>query len=76
MFYFLRFYLFEREQARGGAKREGQADSCLMWSLTEAGAQSHDPEIMTGAEIKSWMLNRWKHPGTPSLPVFDQNTIC
>lgn len=33
-------------------------------------AQSHDPEIMTQAEIKSQMLNRLSHSGTPPHPLF------
>jgi len=62
--------LRERERKRectgGGAERkeEGQADSMLSVEL-DLRAQSHDPEIMTGVEIRSWTLNRLSHPGTP-----------
>ena len=28
-------------------------------------AQSQDPGIMTWADIKSWTLNRLRHPGAP-----------
>ena len=54
----------ERERFRG-AVEEGERISsrlpteCGAWH----GAWSHDPEIMTWAEIKSWMLNRLSHPG-------------
>ena len=34
------------------------------------GPRSHDPEIMTWAEIKSRMLNWVSHPGAPRICVF------
>jgi len=56
----------EPEQGEGQRKREN-----LQKLPTERGAlrgaQSHDPEIMTLAKIKSWMLNWINHPGTPKL---------
>jgi len=38
---------------------------------SQPGAQSHNPENMTRAEIKSWMLNRLNHPGTPEIQVLE-----
>ena len=32
-------------------------------------AWSHDPKVMTWDEIKSWMLSRLSHPGTPWLLI-------
>ena len=50
------FFLFlEREGAEQGALHR---------------AQSHDPEIMTRAKIKSQMLNCWSHPGTRDIEYF------
>ena len=40
----------------------------------DVGAQSHDPEIMTCAEIKSWMLNQLSHPGTQEIISFKSDT--
>ena len=39
----------------------------------QSGVPSHGREIMTGAEIKSWMLNQLSHPGT--LGARPSNTI-
>ena len=36
------------------------------------GARSHDPEIMTWAEIKSWTLNQLSLPGAPHFDFLKQ----
>ena len=45
-----------------GAERESQADS-PMSAEPDMGLSLNNPEIMTSAEIKSWMLNWLSHPG-------------
>lgn len=64
---FTDFYLFiwrERECSGGGmeaeAERESQAGPLL--NGDQCGAGCHDPEIMTGAKIKSPMLNPLSQP--------------
>ena len=50
--------------------KQGQRESGLPAELrAPRGGQSHDPEIMTWAEIKSQILNGPSHPGAP-------NTLC
>jgi len=49
-----------RGGAEGKGKRESQADS-------KPSLEPHDPEILTRAEIKSWMLNQLSHPGAPRM---------
>ena len=52
------YLLIEREQEEGQKERERESQA---YSLPEHGAwlcsQSHNPEIMTWAEIKSWMFD-------------------
>ena len=77
---FFKIYLFiwerERERERAwagaGAEIEGefQAESLLSME-PDTGARSHNPEIMTWAETKSWMLNRLSHPGIPVIMKFN-----
>lgn len=58
--------------AEGQEERESQAGS--MPSMEpQAGSQSYDPEIMTWAKIKSWMLNWLSHSGTPQKIHFRVN---
>ena len=38
------------------------------------GAQTHNPEIKTWAEMKRWMFNWLSHPGAPATSGF--NSIC
>ena len=77
-FFFQRFmYLLEREREstpRGGGRGRGrerenpQADSPLNIE-PDVGAQSHDPETMTWARIKSQTLN-WQSPRCPTKDIF------
>ena len=61
-------FILERERAEGGAEGEGQEEGEKQkqtphWAWSPMQARSHDPEIMTWAEIKSQMLNGLSHPG-------------
>ena len=65
------FYLRDRERDRErewGRGAEGETERILSRSHAQCrgwcGAWSHDPGIITWAEIKSWMLNWLTHPGT------------
>lgn len=69
--YFLKIYLFifrerERERDHGEAQGEGERISSRLPAQHKAqlGAQSHNPETLTRAEIKSQRLNRLRprHP--------------
>ena len=42
---------------------------CTGWG-TQCETWTHDPEIKTWAEIKSWMLNWLSHPGPPTCIIF------
>ena len=66
------FFLIERAGSRwGGERREG--DRILSRLHTQGrvqhGAWSHDPAIVTWAEIKSRLLNRQSPPGALPLPI-------
>ena len=50
-----------------GRERVRVCDECRAWLE----AQTHEPEIMTWAKSKSWMLNRLSHPGAPQNDVLD-----
>ena len=69
-------YLFwerEREhaQAREGQRERDRISSSLHTKhRARHGARSHDPGIMTWAEIKSRALNQLSHPGTHISSVF------
>ena len=71
--------LFPWESLFGG--RGGQRDRERMSSTlcTEPGARlrapSQDPEIMTWARVRSWMLSPWSHPGTPLNKLFELQHI-
>ena len=60
----LLFFFFKRESAHA-QEGEGQRDRVAQAGSTQCGARhkacsydhNHDHEIMTRAEIKSWMLN-------------------
>ena len=58
----------ERERER---EREGERERILSRVHAQHrawhGAWSHDGEIMTGAEIKSWWLHWLSHPGAPDF---------
>ena len=71
-FLFLKKILFilggERVWAGGGVKGEGEKESQADTALSaehDPGVWSHYPEVMTWAEIKSWLLNLLSHPGAP-----------
>ena len=69
---FFRCYLFiwERENERawvGGRDRGTSRLPTEYWA--QHGAWSHNPEIMTWAEIKSQMLNQLSHPGAPIITI-------
>jgi len=66
IFYFIIFLV-----GRGrGRRRERILSRLHVQHRAWRGARSHDPEIMTWAKIKSQMLNRLSHPGTPLKDFF------
>jgi len=73
-FFFLRFYLFTylRERESGGMESDKQ--TCTERGA-RLGAQSQDSEIMTWAEIKSWVLTWLSHPGTPTHTLLSNKTL-
>ena len=83
MFVFLRERKITHEQGRriGGAGRERERVS--EWILTRLHAQhrvqlpswSHDPGIMTWAEIKSLMLNQLSHPDAPQHNFLEETLV-
>ena len=69
------YFFFERENMSGGAEGEGEkVKQTLCWARSP-GAPSHDPEIMTWAEIKSQILNWLSHPGTPKQESLKKRSI-
>ena len=52
--------------AEGKEERESQADSSLR-AEPHARAQSHNPEVIICAEIKSQIFSQPSHPGTPKV---------
>ena len=70
-FYFEREKEREREWGRGREQgREGESQAGSTWSVHRAQC-----EIMTWAEINSWILNWLRHPGAPAcLIIFDWMT--
>ena len=76
-FIILKNYLFilresKREWVGEEPKAEGKRISRRLPAEHRAWnrAQSHDPEIMTWAEIKSWMLNWQSHPNSSEIYNF------
>jgi len=61
-------YLFERE-CKQGRSREREISRLRTERRAQCGAQSHNPEIMTWAEIKSQMFN-WVTQASLSFFVF------
>ena len=61
----------EREKGEGQKEREKENPEQALRSV-RLGAPSHDPEIMTWAQIKSWILNHLSHPGAPGIYIFNQ----
>ena len=68
MFIYLFIYL-ERERERERAERESEAGSTLNAAEPKGGARSHNPGIMTWAEIKSRAPNGLSAPppGAPEI---------
>ena len=69
---FVCLFLLEKERAQESSGREGtegEGKRILSRLHTQCRAQSHNPEIMTWAEIKSLPLNWLNHPGA-SIPLF------
>ena len=73
--YFCLFFRDREHKWERGIEREGkklkQAPSSVQTpthGVDWHGAQSHDPGIMTWAEIKSWTLSQLSHPGAPIKP--------
>ena len=64
------FIYLRKHASMNGGKGRGRRRERIFRLPAECGAwhraRSHDPEIMTWAEIKSWMLNQFSHPGTPN----------
>lgn len=68
----------EREKGRGWQGQKRGKEKISDWLHTQCGpqcgAQSHDPEIMIWAKIKSWMFSQLSQPGAPekfySIPGF------
>ena len=58
-------YLFTRERDRERGRETPQTEQGAQHR-----AQSHDPEIMTSAKIKSQSLNQLSHPGAPTFLYF------
>ena len=69
LFLFFKIYLFiletERKSERAGAGegRDSIPERTPSWAQSHHRAQSHNPEIRTWAQTKSWMLNWLHHPG-------------
>ena len=79
---FICLFILERMRERawvwGAAKREKEGGrknlkQPLHWAWAHHWARSHDPEIMTLAETKNWMLNQLCHPAAPEN-VFNQRS--
>ena len=73
--YFLKYVFFysrereierEGENMRGEGRGRGRQAGCSV----SADPWSHDPEITTWAEIKSWSLNWQNHPGSTIFDFF------
>ena len=60
---------FKREGGEGkeGGEREGERESQAASMLS---AKTHDPGIVTWAEVKSWTLGRPSHPVAPLIVIF------
>lgn len=50
-------------------ERESQAGSIP--SMYGTRHQAHNPEIVNGDKIKSWMLNSLNQPGAPHMYIFN-----
>jgi len=80
-FFFLDLFILETEResvcAEGGAEGEGETVLSRLPTKHRArrGAGSHDPEIVTRAETKSWTRNWLSHPGAPKILFFSNTHI-
>ena len=61
----------DRDRARVRATESIPSRLRAVSAGPSVGLKLTNPEIMTWAEINSWMLNWLSHPGTPSLPFFE-----
>lgn len=52
----------------GRAEEEERSRLPAEWEAG-SGAKSQDPEFMTRAEIRSWMLGGLSHPGAPENKI-------
>ena len=71
--FILRFCYLFRECKLGDWQRERNPSRLLAECRAPCGAQSQDPEIITRAEIKSWMPNQLSYPGATRCPIY---TCC
>ena len=60
----------ERGRRWGGSAGERNSSKLPTEYRARCGSGSHNPEIMTWAEIKSGMLNRLSHPGAPHFSSY------
>ena len=62
----------EKEKVGAGQREMGRDNpkQALYCQGTDPGLELTSGEIMTWAEIKSWMLNQLSHPGAPHCPLF------
>ena len=71
-FSFLNVYLFILLEHEQGRSRCGERIPRRLYAVSvepDVGLDPMNCELMTWPEIKSWMLNRLSHPGTPNLLV-------
>ena len=61
--YYYNFFLFLRESMCTSGERGGGRETVLGRLHAQRKAQFHDPDIMTWAKIKSWVLNWLTHLG-------------
>ena len=82
--FFFKFIYFEGEREcvcvseQEGAEREGERESQSGSTLSVQSPELPNSAIVTWADIKSQMLNRLSHPGTPMINSFKVllNSIC
>ena len=66
------------EQGRGRERGEerGESQAGTINAEPNVGLDPTNREIMTGAEIKSYTLNRLSHPGTLKVKGIFKNHVC
>ena len=60
----------ERETDRQKQRRKIPSRLCIVSTEPNLGLELMNREIMTSAKIKSWLLNRLRHPGAPAFKSF------